>query len=89
MRLPGTRNNRKAKAKRYYPMTCGFADCLTIGLGAAVVGLVAGVGGTYLLAGRKSEGQLAPRPRRVPATAGLGGHKKRWRKSLGGCGCGR
>jgi hypothetical protein len=75
-------------------MECGFTDCLTYLLGGALVGAVVGVGGTYLLSGKRGEARIAAMRKGLrlkeasPATAGLGGRHRSRRPSLGGCGCG-
>lgn len=85
-------------------MACGFWDCATYLLGGALVGTVAGIGGTYLLSGKRGQERIAAVRRRLrlkepeaaPATAGLAGswgQGRRYRPRklpLGGaaCGCG-
>ena len=81
---------------------CAFGDCIGETIGFAVIGVVVGFGGAYLIGQYGNKGARAslpqPRPRRVPADEGeeLGRYRKRKqvvrfrrRKSLGDCGCGR
>lgn len=73
---------------------CGFTDCLTYLLGGALVGTVLGVGGSYMLSGKKGQELVSKGreklklrgPEPSPATAGFG--RKGRSRGYSGCGCG-